>query len=318
MAMVLYTSDAVRRAIRSVFSDTRRRRVAVVAFVGRGAEAYLYNPDGLHLVCWPEPSATDPEKLAALIERGAKVQFAHRLHMKLYWAEGRGAVVTSANLSTNALGANHLHEVGVRLSSNAVDIDRVLRSIKRRKADAKSLQQLRRARERLFRQRGSRQSNTPSDTFASWYNDPNRASWKIATWGWFDDVPAIVREVVRKQHGSPDFHSVQSVAPGHVKPLDWILSVRAFANSVGGIEWIHPDHVIRVPRGQRYRDPDHPLEAVQLHPIGYYSGRPFIIDERFRFGFRRAVADLGVDHLESLRQPGSRLLTAIWRHYARH
>lgn len=43
--------------------------------------------------------------------------------MKVYWAERRATIITSANLSTNALGAGNLKEFGAFLRSGAIDID---------------------------------------------------------------------------------------------------------------------------------------------------------------------------------------------------
>jgi len=62
-----------------------------------------------------------------LISLGANLQFADRLHMKVYWSEGSGVVVTSANLSTNALGVGDLKEAGVLLGPESLDIDNSLR-----------------------------------------------------------------------------------------------------------------------------------------------------------------------------------------------
>src|SRR5262245_37865896 len=110
---VLYTAAEVRSAIVRLFSFSRGRRVAISAFVGDGAEAYLPKPSGIQLICWPKEGGTNPNALRRLMAKGVEVFFCDALHMKVYWAEGRGAVVTSANLSRNALGAGDLKEVGV-------------------------------------------------------------------------------------------------------------------------------------------------------------------------------------------------------------
>jgi hypothetical protein len=98
---ILYDSESVRNSIIELFEDPRKRRVAVVAFVGEGAEAYLPNPAGLELFCWPKPGNTDPDTLISLMKRGAKVSFVNDLHMKVYWSESNGTILTSANLSTS-------------------------------------------------------------------------------------------------------------------------------------------------------------------------------------------------------------------------
>src|ERR1051325_11165032 len=104
MKKLLYKSSDVRKAIAQIFSLSKGRRVAITAFVGDGAEAYLRKPEGLTLICWPKAGGTNPNALRKLIKLRVQVYFADALHMKLYWTEDKGAIITSANLSTNALG----------------------------------------------------------------------------------------------------------------------------------------------------------------------------------------------------------------------
>src|SRR5436309_13786173 len=87
MNTVLYTSADVRRAIIDLFSSPARQRVAISAFVGAGAEAYLPRPSGLRLYCWPKAGGTNPNALRRLMKGGVLVFFVDSLHMKLYWAQ---------------------------------------------------------------------------------------------------------------------------------------------------------------------------------------------------------------------------------------
>src|SRR4051812_5854740 len=104
MVEVLYSSEAIRVAVRDLFRRGRGRRGAIVAFVGDGAEASLPRPSGLELYCWPCAPGTNPRAIRLLRKLGVDTFFVDRLHTKLYWASGRGAVVASSNLSTNAYG----------------------------------------------------------------------------------------------------------------------------------------------------------------------------------------------------------------------
>src|SRR4051812_26338296 len=113
MEKILYTSAEVRKAIIDLFTGCKGRRVAVVGFVGDGAESYLPKPSGIELICWPKAGGTNPNVLRRLAKNKVIIRFADRLHMKVYWAEGTGSIVTSANLSANALGAGNLKELGV-------------------------------------------------------------------------------------------------------------------------------------------------------------------------------------------------------------
>src|SRR5687768_14234143 len=108
---VLYTSESIRRAIRHIFGQGSGRRVAVVAFVGNRAEAYLPYPKGLELYCWPAVPGTNPDAIRKLANKlEVDVRFADKVHMKLYWSANRGAIIASSNLSSNAYGHGDLKE----------------------------------------------------------------------------------------------------------------------------------------------------------------------------------------------------------------
>src|SRR5262249_52487710 len=127
-------STEVRSAIIDLFGDGATDRVAISAFVGDGADAYLPYPKGLRLICSPTPGATNPRTLRLLMSKGVTVEFVDRLHMKVYWAKDRGAVVASANLSTNAMGIGSLKEAGVLLPPNEFHIERILKQLRPRPA----------------------------------------------------------------------------------------------------------------------------------------------------------------------------------------
>src|ERR1700730_3562257 len=101
---ILKTSAAVRRAVTNLLAPGKMRRVAIAAFVGDGARAFIRQPKGVEIICWRKAGGTNPLELRRLKKAGARIRFAERLHMKVYWAAKRGAIITSANLSTNALG----------------------------------------------------------------------------------------------------------------------------------------------------------------------------------------------------------------------
>ena len=55
--------------------DDTCKRVIVVAFVGIDAEEYLEKPEGIQLICWPQPGSTNPESLVRLEKLGVKIEF---------------------------------------------------------------------------------------------------------------------------------------------------------------------------------------------------------------------------------------------------
>lgn len=127
----LYTSKEIRQAIAEIFRVGKDgRRIALSAYVGDSADSYLPFPKKLEVICSPTPGATNPSAIRKLISLGATVQFVDGLHMKVYWSEGVGSVVTSANLSINAMGVGGLKEAGVLLGPEAIDIDQLLKSLR--------------------------------------------------------------------------------------------------------------------------------------------------------------------------------------------
>jgi phosphatidylserine/phosphatidylglycerophosphate/cardiolipin synthase-like enzyme len=144
MVKFLASGQQIKHEVRRVFTKSSERRVAIVAFVGALADAYLPRPDGLELICWPKAPGTNPKAIRTLIRRGVVVKFAARVHMKVYWSESSGAVVASSNLSTNAYGAGNLHEAGVAIASTAIDIDRLVAKLKPRVVTEAALQRLER------------------------------------------------------------------------------------------------------------------------------------------------------------------------------
>jgi hypothetical protein len=124
---VLYSSDEVRGAIEGALSNPEpgERRFAMVAFVGGEGETFLLDPEGLKIVCWLQPGASDAPTLDSLRTRGAELFKSDRLHMKVYWSEKRGCVITSANASGAALGGGGQKEAGVWPPVGSVEIDRL-------------------------------------------------------------------------------------------------------------------------------------------------------------------------------------------------
>jgi len=160
--------QAVRKEVHRIFKSEKGRRVA---FVGKSAEAYLPRPKGIELVCWPHAPGTNPSTIEFLMcKRKADVRFARRLHMKVYWTATQGAVVASANLSTNAYGAGALHEAGVLLASSKVDVDALLDAVKPQKVTATALEKLRRAAGAL---EGGRSIPGRSGRFSIGYTKPS-------------------------------------------------------------------------------------------------------------------------------------------------
>jgi hypothetical protein len=320
MKKVLYRSADVRREIARLFSTSKGRRIAITAFVGDGAESFLRNPKGLELICWPKAGGTNPNALRILIKRGVEIFFADSLHMKVYWTEDCGAVITSANLSINALGAGDLREIGVRLNSKDVDIERIISSIKPRPISPSELRELdRRHKVYVAKGRFAGQPRSRRTIFSEWYESLSmRQEWKFYQWEDYHAVSAAAKEVARKEYGVSTVQGSLSVRRGEYKENDWVLCFRRKRGVVKELSWLYANFIVRVPRSDKKAyDPANPYEAVQLWSPRHYEPPPFGLDVRFKSSFSKAVSEYGPSKIEALksRRLPARLLDLIYSHY---
>lgn len=302
-----------------MFSSSKGRRVAITAFVGEGAEAFLRKHAGIELICWPKEGGTNPSAIRELVRLKVKVYFADSVHMKVYWTEDKGAIITSANLSTNALGAGDLREIGVRLRSGDVDIERIIASLKPRPVSPAELRALER-RHKLYaaRNRGAARPRPQRATYADWYESRLRAEWKIFSWYDYGHYSKVALERTRREYSADHFHWSVAVQDDKYRKADWLLTYRVRRNSVTNIDWVYADFIVRVPRSDKKAyDPANPLELVQVWPLRRYEPPPFRLDARFRKAFTRAASQYGLSKLEILKRPKppSRLLDMIHASY---
>lgn len=310
MTEILYSSTQVHVAIKQLLENPKpkERRVAIVAYVGGGAEAYLPNPKGLELICCLEPGSTSAVTLARLRRRGARIRKANRLHMKVYWSSRKGCVISSANLSTNALGKGGLKEAGVLLPAGAVDIERLVQKARPKPISSSDLRNLRRKADSLAATLGSKNTRTqdPICTFMEWYEERGRSNWKQAAWKARGlEFAEVVKSYAKSTYGVAEPEEVVGVARSQVADGDWLL----LFGVPNGAEphWVYVDRVFRVPRSDKVAyDASYPDQAIQVHPARTYGPAPFVIDRRFRAALKEAVRGYGWRHLfeaKSLRPP---------------
>ena len=94
--------DSLSRGIRDILKGENPR--CAVAFLGRGASTNFAFPRGAQVYCNLTMGGTNPEAVRELFAAGCMVKQVERLHAKVY-VSTRGAIVSSANLSTNGMGA---------------------------------------------------------------------------------------------------------------------------------------------------------------------------------------------------------------------
>ena len=314
---ILYNASDLRTAVQQVL-NAKGRRVALVAFVGDGAAAYLPRPQGLELVCCPDGRSTNPKELRRLMARGVKVGFSDSLHMKVYWSR-LGAVVASANLSDNGLGGG-LKELGVLLGPGQVNITRLLRAAKPRRTTDAEMRRLDREYQSAPRLRTGKRPpvRRPKTTFVQWLKQSHRQSWKL---GWWDTVQAMSRSTelaCRRIYDVSQVEDYISCNRGEYGKGDWILSFWVGRRHVKDIQWLTVDVVFRVPKADPSRDPDYPHEAVQVYPTRHYGEPPFSCSEaRFKKAFRAAILEYGLKRVKELRtvRVPVRFMNLLVKHY---
>jgi hypothetical protein len=315
---ILYTSREVRNRVIELFSTSKGRRVAITAFVGKGAEAYLPKPEGLELVCWPKAGGTNPYVLRRLIERKVKVSFVDSLHMKLYWTEDKGAVITSANLSTNALGAGSLREIGIYLPAGQIDIKKVLSSLKKRRVTNEELLRLDKQHLEYQKVAKERQQKMKGDSFAEWYKLPFRPKWKM---GWGEivgDFSKNAKEIAKEEYNVKTLHDFVQGQHKDYQKNDWVLNFDLNKSSLTRVRWMAVDYMVHVPKSDRkaycY---GYPYQAVQVWSMRHYSEPPFRIDRQFRSALSKAIRQFGLDELKEsgMVKPSQKLVNLIYDNF---
>lgn len=297
----LYSSEEIREKIRELFSieHSKRRRVACVAYIGEDCLDYIQYAKGVEIYCWPQVGSTNPIGLNRLITSGANVFFVDNLHAKIYWTEGVGVLVTSANLSKNALAGERLHEFGVYFDdSKQVDIDRLLRHYAFRQAKEEEI--LRLKRESDLKEDDTNKKKSKSSElvlFEEWCKAAIRMPWKFC---WTDDeeyklLPSSKR-FVESNYTNVKIRNWSHARIGEYKKGDWLLQ---FSTKTGKIySWMFINEIIPKNKNEELQN-IYPLMAVQL---GNHSPHvPFHIDKSFRKIFKKTLFQYGIQKIYDLK-----------------
>jgi hypothetical protein len=315
---VLYSSNEVRKAITQIFSKTAGRRVVITAFVGKGAEAFLPNPEGLELICWPKAGGTNPTALRDLIERGVKVSFADSLHMKVYWSE-LGAVVTSANLSNNALGSGGLLEFGVLLSADEVNIKKIIAQIGHTPVTETAMAKLERETNLYASGQNIPRVFSKKSSFKDWYSGLPRAAWKFTRTDGYAPAAKSVKERTLREYGIVEPTDSLTCTKNDFKPGEWVFRIAVTTKGIKEYDWMYVDFVEPIAKSDhKVYSKDWPYQAAQVHPLGKYRHPPFELNKSFRKAFSKAVYQYGVDNIRGLSKwnPPKRLIDLIHENWS--
>lgn len=303
---ILKNSREIRKEIENLFSDPTRKRVACVAFVGGGVDEYLRKPKGLELYCWNKVGGTDPDAIRDLREAGAKVWFVNNLHMKLYWAEGKGAIIGSANLSDNGLSGSGLHEMAVLLPSTAINIEQIKHSLDATLVTPNMLQDFsnrtRKYRSRnegkLFqpesRKRGKRPS--PPKDFAEWYKSEYGDRWRLYIYyAHFTGTPKPVKDEL-KELGYKKAAWLWLGSESEVPESEWVLKI-GFEDADQEFAWTCAERAVKLTRKDKgFYSQSTPYCGVQLHDSHYYGKAPFDVRAKaFKQSLYRFLENIKTD-----------------------
>jgi hypothetical protein len=133
-----------------------------------------------------------------------KIQFSDKLHMKVYWAQNRGCLITSANLSQNALGISGLHEAGALVGAEDVNIDAFLNAAMPYDVTDENLQRLAEG-ERKF-DRANPEMGRDKKDFNQWYSvvPAARTPWKLSWWRGRGETAKSAIQLVRTRYNESD------------------------------------------------------------------------------------------------------------------
>lgn len=320
MTKFLPDGQSIRKEVRRIFNEEKGRRVALVAFVGKNAEAYLPSPKGLELVCWPQAPGTNPTTIKFLLKKKVEVRFAKRLHMKVYWTESRGAVVASANLSTNAYGAGALHEAGVLIPTTAINIDSLLRTVAPERVTTDALKTLKRAQQRTVKRGRSGQEQR---TFLDWLGMTKRTKWLLSCFDSYTTPSQRLRRVAKEETGVSTVVDWLRCRKGELKPEQFVLTIHlGSTRGPSAIDWLYVHRVVHPARGEKGYNRDWPFEAGQLYRKSACPPQPFHIDRAFRRAVVATYKELGnkadrAFSIEITRRPGKKLLEQLRKHYVK-
>lgn len=276
--------------------------MAITAFVGEGARAYIPRPRGVEIICWPKAGGTNPLELRRLKQMGARIRFADSLHMKVYWAACRGVIITSANLSTNALGSGGLKEIGVLLPPDALDIDELISSLKARPFNKDDIQKLEEADRKLQARYPHRRNKADRVDYKEWYSLPARSEWKLGWWDHLGSYANTAKEIVHADFNEKTPKDFISCRQKDYRQSDWILSFLLTKKGASKPVWMFVDFVVKVGgEDKKAYEPGFPYQAIQVWTPRHYPPPPFEITPDFRKAFCAACLSYGLKRLQKLR-----------------
>jgi hypothetical protein len=297
---ILYTSGAIHTKIKKLFISPPKndRRVCIVAYIGSDVKAFLPSPKGILIICNPNPVATSIDAITYLRNKGADVRFSNSLHMKVYYSGNRGCIITSANLSNNALGSGNLKETGIYINSDEIDIDRLIKYSKPYKPTKNDLSILDKKSKIITASLKKAKVRFPKDKpleYSLWYSSIEYKKWKISSYeskGFSFSQNAI--NLAKKEFGVKEPSDGISASQGQLKTGDWLLCYELNKKlKVTDIGWMYIDVVVSVGKKEKSFEKENPFQAIQISPLSKCPTPPFKINSKFKKSLEYIIADYG-------------------------
>lgn len=295
---VLYSSLDIQLQLTSMFNNAtpKAKKTIIVAYVGSTPENILPTLYGVTVICCPKAGATSPIGIRKLINQGAEVFFSDNLHMKVYWVEGQGCVIGSANLSYNGLQGG-LKEAAIYINDKKLDIDKLIREASPRIVTKRELDKLEKETDRLAKQ--TNQITRHNLTYPEWFESPLRKEWKI---GWWEEsIEHCAKEASSKlqlEYNITKPHSFLNIEAGQAVADEWLLMFRVYPQKATNCMWLYVDFISEVyPDEVDTYEEEYPSQAVQIFKSTRYNPPPFIINKGFREALNLTIKHFGQDFI---------------------
>jgi hypothetical protein len=294
----LYSSIDVLAAIQKVLADGTdiSERVCIVAYLGKDARKYIPDPNGVRIICNPEPGATSPDAVRYFLEHGSSVEFCDSLHSKIYWSKA-GCVVTSANLSHRALGSNDQIESGVLLSAGEFDIERMLNLIPSDPVTKSSLTKLDRETRAIFRKLGIRKKPKNIKSLKKWAKSEIPEQWKLS-WAScpVEEACDAAKSKSKSSFNISEPHDFVNLSKGQAKPDEWQLVIDTENPKKLNCSWLYTDFLVF-----DGSEKDYPYQAVQVFTKSRYPQPPFKLDKQTKKLVLEVCESYGLDKIEKMK-----------------
>ena len=309
----LENSREIRESIFDLLSG-EGEKYAVVGFVGGNAIEYLPNSKKMTVICWPKAGATNPEGVRVLLNSGFDVKFCDNLHSKIFWCESKGVIISSSNLSDNALGDSGLIEYGVFIKDDEYDFHQsVLNNIKGKWRDVtdEELDRLDIDTNKFNRRNDIWADCLSNDQrYSDWYERGCKQKWKII---WYSEELKLDDETkneVYEKFGATKWKNFNDIDSGIFQEGDVVFQFKMdedeeYIPRANG-KWFYVDMVASTNK------------IIQIDDIAGVS-IPFKVDPIFKKSFKKAFFELGWDKiLDNKYHPKKPFLELIYKLYQKN